>query len=78
MKKKQTLAICSLSALLGIVLLAGCGKKESAEEQPAANPSAGPGAAPIASTRLYRLWRMINVDHPSSVESAGWAGKIRR
>src|SRR5712671_3265628 len=47
MKKKQSLIICSLSALLGIVFLAGCGKKESTEEQPAASPSAGPAAAPI-------------------------------
>src|SRR5258708_21897285 len=46
MKKKQSLAICSLSALLGIVLLAGCGKKESAEQQPSAAPAA-PTAAPI-------------------------------
>jgi len=47
MKKKQSLAICSLSALLGIVLLAGCGKKESAEQQPSAPPPAAPTAAPI-------------------------------
>ena len=47
MKKKQSLAICSLSVLVGVVLLAGCGKKESAEEQPAASPTAAPAAAPI-------------------------------
>src|SRR5882672_4550026 len=47
MKKKQSLAICTLSALLGIVLLAGCGKKESAEQQPSAPPPAAPTAAPI-------------------------------
>jgi plastocyanin len=50
MKKKQSLIICSLSALLGIVLLAGCGKKESAEQQPSAPPPAGPTAAPIDPT----------------------------
>ena len=47
MNKKQSVAICSLSAMLGIVLLVGCGKKESAEEQPAASPTAGPAATPI-------------------------------
>jgi plastocyanin len=48
MKTKKSLPIWSLSVLLGVVLLAGCGKKESAEEQPA-TPSApaGPAAAPI-------------------------------
>jgi plastocyanin len=48
MKTKKSLPIWSLSVLLGVVLLAGCGKKESAEEQPAApGAPAGPAAAPI-------------------------------
>jgi plastocyanin len=34
MKTKTSVAIWGLSALLGLVLLAGCGKKETAEEQP--------------------------------------------
>src|SRR5438445_116147 len=42
MKTKTSMAVWSLAALLGFVLLAGCGKKE---EQPAAAPSA---AAPAA------------------------------
>src|SRR5260370_8189930 len=46
MKRKKSLAIWSLSVLLGAVLLAGCGKKETAEEQPAA-PAASPAATPI-------------------------------
>jgi plastocyanin len=46
MKTKKSLAIGSLSVLLGVVLLAGCGKKETAEEQPAA-PAAAPAATPI-------------------------------
>src|ERR1700688_1396001 len=46
MKTKQSQAIWSVSVLLGVVLLAGCGKKETAEEQPAA-PAAGPAATPI-------------------------------
>jgi plastocyanin len=48
MKTKQSLAIWSLSVLLAVVLLAGCGKKETAEEQPAApSPAAAPAATPI-------------------------------
>src|SRR5260370_30395646 len=46
MKNKKSLAIGSLSVLLGAVLLAGCGKKETAEEQPGA-PAAAPAATPI-------------------------------
>jgi plastocyanin len=49
MKTKTSMAVWSWAALLGLVFLAGCGgKKESAEEQPAAAPSAAaPAAAPI-------------------------------
>src|SRR5438445_12355446 len=48
MKTKKWLAIWSVSALLGVVLFAGCGKKETAEEQPAApGPTAAPAATPI-------------------------------
>src|SRR5712691_4371322 len=47
MKTKTSMAVWSLAALLGFVLLAGCGKKE--EEQPAAAPSA---AAPAAATPI--------------------------
>src|SRR5262249_51535620 len=47
MKLKNSLAMWSLSALLGIAFLAGCGKKETAEEQPAAPPAAAPAATPI-------------------------------
>jgi plastocyanin len=48
MKTKSSIAVWSLSALLGVALLAGCGKKESTEEQPAAAPTAAaPAAAPI-------------------------------
>jgi plastocyanin len=46
MKTKTSVAIATL---LGLLLLVGCGKKETAEEQPAAAPSpaAGPAATPI-------------------------------
>ncbi len=48
MKTKMSITVWGLAALLGIVLLAGCGKKESTEEQPAATPSAAaPTATPI-------------------------------
>jgi plastocyanin len=48
MKKSTSLGICALSALLGTTLLAGCGKKEAAEEQPAAPAAAAtPAATPI-------------------------------
>ena len=44
MKTKTWLTVCSLPALLGLALFAGCGKKEGAEEQPA--PAAAAPAAP--------------------------------
>ncbi len=46
--KMKKLAIGSLSIFLGVALVAGCGKKETAEEQPAApTPAAAPAATPI-------------------------------
>src|SRR5260370_35693698 len=47
MKTKTSMAVWSLAALLGFVLLAGCGKKESPEEQPAPHIAAAPAATPI-------------------------------
>ena len=40
MKTNKSLATWSVSVLLGVVLLAGCSKKETAEEQPAAPAAA--------------------------------------
>jgi plastocyanin len=47
MKIKKSPAIASISLLLGAIVLAGCGKKETAEEQPASTPAAAPAATPI-------------------------------
>jgi plastocyanin len=48
MRNKNSLSMWSLAVLLGVTLLAGCGKKETAEEQPGApSPSAAPAATPI-------------------------------
>src|SRR5258708_33304044 len=44
MKPKTWMTACTVPALLGLILLAGCGKKESTEEQPA-SPAAAPAAA---------------------------------
>ncbi len=45
MKKKSSISFCSLPVLLGLVLLAGCGKKETPETKPAAPAAAAPAAA---------------------------------
>ena len=47
MKINKSLAIGSLSLLLGATLLAGCGKKETSEEQPPSTPAAAPAATAI-------------------------------
>src|SRR5258708_7071709 len=48
MKTKRPLPVWGLPVSLAVVLLAGCGKKEPAEEQPAApSPAAAPAATPI-------------------------------
>ena len=44
MKAKKLLTIYCPPAMLGLALLAGCGKKESAEEQPAAPAATAPAA----------------------------------
>jgi plastocyanin len=47
MKIKTWTKILGMPALFGLVLLAGCSKKEETAEQPAATPAAGPAATPI-------------------------------
>src|SRR5216684_89839 len=46
MKTRTWITVTCLPAALGLALVAGCGKKESAEEQPPA-PATAPSAAPI-------------------------------
>src|SRR5437660_11092235 len=62
MKTKTSMAVWSLAALLGFVLLAGCGKKE---EQPAAAPSAAAPAAaatPIAPATAASISGTVKLD----------------
>jgi plastocyanin len=47
MKTKTWTTILHIPALCGLVLLAGCGKKEETAEAPAATPAAAPAATPI-------------------------------
>ena len=47
MKTRTWITGTCLPVALGLALLAGCGKKESAEEQPPAAPASAPAAAPI-------------------------------
>jgi plastocyanin len=63
MKIKMFLAV---SILPGLVLLAGCGKKESAEEQPAA-PAAAPAAAatPIDPATAATISGTVKFDGPA-------------
>jgi plastocyanin len=44
---RKTWVMFGLLCVLGLWLLAGCGKKESTSEQPASAPSAQPASAPI-------------------------------
>src|SRR6202011_5852960 len=44
----KTKTFVAIATLLGLLLWVGCGKKETAEEQPAApSPAAAPAATPI-------------------------------
>jgi plastocyanin len=50
MKKKTTTTISVFMVLIAILLVAGCSKKEPAEEQPTSSPAATAPAAPIDPT----------------------------
>ena len=64
MKTKTSMAVWGSAALLGLVLLAGCGKKESAEEQPAAPSAAAPAAAatPIDPATVAIIVGVVKLD----------------
>jgi hypothetical protein len=62
MKTKTWMTVCGLPALLGLVLLAGCGKKESAEEQPAAPSAAAPAATPIDPATAATIVGVVKLD----------------
>jgi plastocyanin len=64
MKTKTWMKVCFMPALLGLALLAGCGKKETAEEQPAASPAAAPAAAatPIDPATVATIVGVVKLD----------------
>ncbi|PYU86538.1 MAG: hypothetical protein DMG51_05370, partial [Acidobacteria bacterium] len=64
MKAKKLLTIYCLPTMLGLALLAGCGKKESAEEQPAA-PATAPAATPIDPATAAAIIGVVKFDGPA-------------
>jgi plastocyanin len=67
MKAKKLLTIYCLPAMLGLALLAGCGKKESAEEQPAAPAATAPAApaTPIDPATAATIIGVVKFDGPA-------------
>src|SRR6266849_4081506 len=59
MKRKTSIAVWGLAASFGLVLLAGCGKKESTE--PSATPSAAP-ATPIDPATAASISGTVKLD----------------
>jgi plastocyanin len=62
MKTRAWITVTCLPAALGLALAAGCGKKESAEEQPAAAPAAGPAATPIDPATAAAVAGVVKLD----------------
>jgi len=62
MKTRRWITVTCLPAALGLALIAGCGKKESAEEQPAAAPAATPAAAPIDPATAATVVGVVKLD----------------
>lgn len=63
MKKKTRITVWGLSTMLAFVLLAGCGKKETTEEKPAApSPAAAPAATPIDAATAATISGTVKFD----------------
>jgi len=62
MKTKTWVTILSLPLACGLVLLAGCGKKEETAEQPAAAPAGTPAATPIDPATAATVSGTVNFD----------------
>jgi plastocyanin len=67
MKRKSVILFCGLPVLLGLVLLAGCGKKDTTETQPAAPAAAAPAAAatPIDPATTATVSGTVKFDGPA-------------
>jgi plastocyanin len=66
MKRKSTIPFCGLPVLLGLVLLAGCGKKDTTETQPTAPAASAPAAAatPIDPATAATVSGTVKFDGP--------------
>lgn len=62
MKTKTWVRILCLPLACGLVLLAGCGKKEETAEQPAGAPAAAPAATPIDLATAATVSGTVNFD----------------
>jgi plastocyanin len=62
MKTKTWVRILSLPLACGLLLVAGCGKKEETAEQPAGAPAAAPAATPIDLTTAGTVSGTVNFD----------------
>src|SRR5713101_4670545 len=69
MKTRTWITVTCLPAALGLALIAGCGKKESAEEQPAAAPAAGPAATPIDPATAAVVVGVVKLDGAAPKEA---------
>jgi plastocyanin len=62
MKTRTWITVYCLPAALGLALVAGCGKKESAEEQPALAPATAPAATPIDPATAATIVGVVKLD----------------
>ncbi len=62
MNKNTWKAMLTLPAIFGLILLAGCGKKETTEEQPAAPAAAAPAATAIDPATVATVSGTVKLD----------------